>query len=124
MILCDGAPSVVAASSGLLAGYLHDRDGYGIQNYRLPQRVESMFGAVGTLVSSLLPQRNAATNPPGRGGAAAPALRAPAGTARNGNTRQNLMNPYDIDNYGAGGGGGLGGVGNNGLAMQQQQQAA
>ncbi len=40
LILCDGLPSIVAAATGLMAGYLYDRDGYGLQNFRLPQRVE------------------------------------------------------------------------------------
>lgn len=121
LILCDGLPSVVAAFSGLLAGFLYDRDGYGIQNYRLPQRVEvslnsqsrcfgsfcsqAIFSAAGTLVNSLLPQRNAATAP--TVGRTPPATRAPAGTANQANGRQNLMNPFDVNNYGGGEGGGL-----------------
>lgn len=118
---------MVAAFSGLLAGFLYDRDGYGIQNYRLPQRVEvtskysstlefnfdtlicsqAMFVGVGTLINSLLPQRNvAAALPAGR---VPPPSAAPRGTVnQQGNGRQNLMNPFDINNYGGGGGNGLG----------------
>lgn len=39
-MLSDGIPSIVAAASGLLAGYLYETDGYGLQNWRLPRPVE------------------------------------------------------------------------------------
>ena len=39
LLLSDGIASIVAALSGLLAGYLYDQDGYGIQSYRLPARL-------------------------------------------------------------------------------------
>ena len=40
LILSDGVPSMVSASAGWLAGYTYEKDGYGMQNWRLPRVIE------------------------------------------------------------------------------------
>lgn len=43
----DGVPSIAAASTGLLAGYLYETDGFGLQSWRLPRFIEVSSSAVG-----------------------------------------------------------------------------
>lgn len=40
LLLSDGVPSALAAGTGLLAGYLYEVDGYGLQSWRLPRFIE------------------------------------------------------------------------------------
>ena len=42
LLFSDGVPSVVSGLSGMLAGYLYETDGFGLQSFRLPRFVEVM----------------------------------------------------------------------------------
>ena len=53
-MLSDGPPSIVAALSGLLVGYLYETDGYGFQNWRLPRFIEVTFSIILVLYSIIL----------------------------------------------------------------------
>jgi membrane associated rhomboid family serine protease len=51
LMVSDGVPSIAAASTGLLAGYLYETDGFGLQSWRLPGFIE--VGSIFQLVSVL-----------------------------------------------------------------------
>jgi hypothetical protein len=51
LMVSDGVPSIAAASTGLLAGYLYETDGFGLQSWRLPGFIE--VGSIFQLMSVL-----------------------------------------------------------------------
>jgi hypothetical protein len=53
LMVSDGVPSIAAASTGLLAGYLYETDGFGLQSWRLPGFIE--VGSILQLMSVLKP---------------------------------------------------------------------
>eukprot|EP01038_Epipyxis_sp_PR26KG_P016494 gene16494-22514_t len=58
LLLSDGVESIAAALSGFVAGYIYDTDGYGLQNFRLPRRIENFFAVIGRFFTSLFPANN------------------------------------------------------------------
>jgi len=116
LILSDGVPSMVSASAGWLAGYTYEKDGYGMQNWRLPRVLERVFEVIGGCFGSLIPTGTptAAIHRPGRGVANA---NNPNPNNLNNGTRQNLM----MDDLASALGGNRGGAGGFFNDLQQFQ---
>ena len=102
----DGLHSIVPALAGLLSGYLYDKNGFGIQNYRLPPSVVRSVGTVGGYFTSIFSM-------PGTGGMRHEENEALMGGARGRQQRPNFTS-VNANNGGFGGGFGGGGGGGGG----------